>query len=188
RTWSLLHAKRMYVAETLDSTSNLGRTARKDIIMTKQTHSRTGKDTADVVSVWRDNQENGNRHLQAAQKSVQRKTEVKENDVKKGVKVIVSGMAPSSFMFWPVQSGYGASDLDLMASVNGFCLRVETKVAGRKPTPRQKLVTEKLTRSGVPVLWIDQNNLTDLAVVLDLLLVGKQGDALEMARLSREEF
>ena len=114
--------------------------------------------------------------------------DVTESDVKKAVKQIVKGMAPNSYMFWPVQSGYGASDLDLIASVNGFCLRVETKVAGRKPTPRQRLVTEKLTRSGVPVLWIDQNNLTDLAVVLDLLLVGKQGDALEMARLSREEF
>lgn len=91
-------------------------------------------------------------------------------------------------MFWPVQSGYGASDLDLICEVNGFGLRVETKVAGRKPTPRQRIVTDKLTASGVPVLWIDQNNLDDLAVVLDLLLVGKQGEAVEVSRESREEF
>jgi hypothetical protein len=97
-------------------------------------------------------------------------------------------MAPRTHLFWPVQTGFGVADLDCIVSINGFALRVETKVHPKKPTERQRITTEDLTKAGVPVLWIDQFNLEDLAVVIDLLLTGKQGDAFEVSAASREEF
>lgn len=111
-----------------------------------------------------------------------------EKDVKKAVKEIVLGMAPNAYIFMPVQSGYGSPDLDFIITLNGFDLRVETKVAGRKPTERQKITSARMSFAGIPVLWIDQNNLDDLAVILDLLLTGKQGEAVEIAIESRREF
>lgn len=111
-----------------------------------------------------------------------------EKDVKAEVKKIFKCVAPRAYLFWPVQSGYGASDLDLIASVDGFCLRVETKVHGRKPTPRQRKVTDDLTAAGVPVLWIDETNLNDLEVVLGSLLEGEQGLAFDYSAVSRRRF
>jgi hypothetical protein len=113
---------------------------------------------------------------------------VSEKDVKHAVKEIIKGMAPRTHLFWPVQTGFGVADLDCIVSINGFALRIETKVHPKKPTARQRITTEDLTKAGVPVLWIDQFNLDDLAVVIDLLLTGKQGDALEVSAASREEF
>lgn len=97
-------------------------------------------------------------------------------------------MAPNCYIFMPVQSGYGSPDLDFIITINGFDLRVETKVAGKKVTPRQTGTTEFMVKAGIPVLWIDQNNLDDLALVIDLLLVGKQGEAFAVSNESRAEF
>jgi hypothetical protein len=120
--------------------------------------------------------------------TTERTKSVLEKDVKHAVKEIIKGMAPNTHLFWPVQTGFGVADLDCIVSINGFALRIETKIHPKKPTPRQRITTNDLTAAGVPVLWIDQNNLDDLAVVIDLLLVGKQGDALEVSAESREEF
>ncbi len=113
---------------------------------------------------------------------------VGESDVKKAVKDIVKGMAPNAYVFMPVQSGYGSPDLDFIITINGFDLRIETKVAGKKPSERQKNTTLAMWAAGIPVLWIDQNNLDDVAVIVDLLLRGQQATALDVSDDSREEF
>ena len=113
--------------------------------------------------------------------------DVTESDVKKAVKDIVKGMAPNAYVFMPVQSGYGSPDLDFIITINGFDLRIETKVAPKKVTPRQMNTTILMGPAGITVLWIDQTNLEDVAVVVDLLLVGKQAEAFNISAESRQE-
>jgi hypothetical protein len=88
----------------------------------------------------------------------------------------------------PVQTGFGAPDLDFVISINGFSLRIETKVDHKQPTARQLQTIAALDRAGVPVLIIDQYNLLDVAVTVDYLLTGKQGIALWFAQGQREEY
>lgn len=111
-----------------------------------------------------------------------------ESDVKDRVKDIIKTLAPNSHIFMPVQTGFGAPDLDLICDINGFSLRIETKVDHKKPSARQSLTIAKLDKAGTPVLVIDQHNLVDVAVVTDYLLTGKQGDAFDYAQLQRAEY
>lgn len=114
--------------------------------------------------------------------------DVTEADVKKAVKEIVLDFAPNTHIFMPVQSGYGSPDLDFILSVNGYAFRIETKVNGKQPSERQLMTAAKLQAAGVPVIWIDQNNLEDVAVIMDLLLVGQQGEALHVSWQSRRDY
>lgn len=111
-----------------------------------------------------------------------------ERNVKKEAKKIFKELAPHAYLFWPVQTGYGMSDLDLIASVNGFDLRVEFKNGLNKPTKRQRLVTDDLTYCGVPVLWINERNLDDLRSVIIYLNESAQLHAFEFAYQSRRKF
>src|SRR5690349_4674577 len=82
-----------------------------------------------------------------------------ERDVKDRVKQIIKKLAPDAHIFMPVQTGFGAPDLDFIVSINGKALRIETKVDHKKPTARQLRTIADLDRAGVPVLIIDQHNL-----------------------------
>lgn len=61
----------------------------------------------------------------------------------------------SVYRFMPVPGGFGASSLDYLLCVNGRFLAIETKAPGKKPTDRQKMVSEQIRRAGGTVLIID---------------------------------
>lgn len=97
-------------------------------------------------------------------------------------------LAPEAHIFMPVQTGFGSPDLDFVISVNGFALRIETKVDHKQPTARQMQTIAALDNAGVPVVVVDQSNLIDVAIVVDFLLRGMQGDAMAFARSQREDY
>lgn len=59
------------------------------------------------------------------------------------------------YMFWPVQSGYGAATLDMLGSINGSAFAIETKSPGKKPTARQAICIEEMRAAGMTVFVID---------------------------------
>lgn len=66
----------------------------------------------------------------------------------------------------PVQNGMGKPDLDFIVTTRGHPLRIETKVDGKQPTPRQLKTIEDLVAAECSVLIIDQHNLMDLYIVM----------------------
>jgi hypothetical protein len=111
-----------------------------------------------------------------------------ERDVKQAVKEIILELAPNAHIFMPVQTGFGAPDLDFIVSINGYALRIETKVDGKQPTDRQKQTTAALVRAGVTVLWVDQHNLEDVAQIVLLFVDGRPGSAFGYASDFRERY
>lgn len=69
-----------------------------------------------------------------------------EGRVKAKVKKAINEL-PRSYMFWPVQTGLGATTLDCLACINGWFVAIETKAVGNKMTPRQKVVAEQICKS-----------------------------------------
>lgn len=130
----------------------------------------------------------GVRHSIAVQKLFTTKSNAIEKDVKARVKQIIKTLAPGSHVFMPVQTGLGSPDLDFVVDINGFSLRIETKVDGKQPSARQKLTIAELDKAGTPVLVIDQNNLVDVAIVADFLITGKQSAAYCYAQAQRAEY
>jgi hypothetical protein len=57
--------------------------------------------------------------------------------------------------YWPVPSGFGASDLDCIVCYYGQYIAIETKAPGKKPTPRQKLTIAETRGAGGAVFVID---------------------------------
>jgi hypothetical protein len=57
--------------------------------------------------------------------------------------------------YWPVPSGFGASDLDCILCYYGKYIAIETKAPGEKPTPRQKLTIAETRAAGGAVFVID---------------------------------
>lgn len=53
-------------------------------------------------------------------------------------------------IYWhmPVQNGMGSPSLDFICCVRGYYLAIETKAPGKKPTPRQELTMEAITKAG----------------------------------------
>lgn len=100
-----------------------------------------------------------------------------ERDVKDRVKKIIAEVDPTAHVFMPVQRGFGAADLDFVVTVNGFALRIETKVDGKQPSPRQHITIASLVKAGAVVLVIDQHNLIDVA----LIVIALRGNAPELA-------
>lgn len=101
-----------------------------------------------------------------------------ERDVKDRVKKIIAEVDPTAHIFMPVQRGFGAADLDFVITVNTFALRIETKVDGKQPSPRQAITIASLLKAGTIVLVIDQHNLIDVVLVVTAL----KGNAPELAR------
>lgn len=89
-----------------------------------------------------------------------------ERDVKARVKALIADYAPSAYLFMPVQTGYGAPSLDFIVTIQGISLYIETKVDGKKPSPRQKLTVQKMVEAGAVVTIVDQHNLDDLSEVI----------------------
>lgn len=59
------------------------------------------------------------------------------------------------YYFMPVQTGYGASTLDILACAGGVFLSIETKAPGKKPTPRQELCIADIRLAGGVVFVCD---------------------------------
>lgn len=88
----------------------------------------------------------------------------------------------------PVQTGFGTPDLDFIVTIEGHALRIETKVDGKKPTPRQVEAIKDLVDAGAVVLVIDQSNLLDLAITASLLYKRDYSLAFRFAYASREDY
>ena len=55
----------------------------------------------------------------------------------------------------PVQMGYGAPALDFLWCVNGQFVAIETKVKGKKMTPRQEQTANEICEAGGLVFVVD---------------------------------
>jgi hypothetical protein len=67
-----------------------------------------------------------------------------EGRVKEKLKKFLGG-----YQFWPVQTGYGQTTLDLLVCQNGRFYGIECKREGiRKPTPRQAAVMARIRAAG----------------------------------------
>ena len=66
--------------------------------------------------------------------------------VKRKVKAALKEIG--AFQHWPVQSGMGAPILDCIACINGRYIAIETKAAGKHPTPRQYMLIEQIEQAG----------------------------------------
>jgi hypothetical protein len=56
--------------------------------------------------------------------------------------------------YWPVPSGFGASDLDCIVCYYGCYIAIETKSPGKDPTPRQNLTIAQTHGAGGKVFVI----------------------------------
>lgn len=74
---------------------------------------------------------------------------------------------PALKQFWPVPSGFGASDLDCLVCYFGRYIAIETKAPGKHPTPRQQLTIAQTTAAGGLVMVIDgEKGCHELRVIL----------------------
>ena len=69
-----------------------------------------------------------------------------EATVKRKVKAALKEIG--AFQHWPVQTGMGAPILDCIACINGRYIAIETKAAGKHPTPRQHMLIEQIEQAG----------------------------------------
>jgi Holliday junction resolvase len=60
-----------------------------------------------------------------------------------------------AYYFMPVQSGYGAPTLDILACYRGIFVAIETKAPGKKPTARQELTIKQIKEARGQVYVID---------------------------------
>ena len=80
-----------------------------------------------------------------------------EGKVKKKVNDMLKAFGNHVWKFMPVQQGYGLPALDYLLSVNGFFVAIETKVPGKKPTPRQQLTMKQMRDAGATVFVVDDD-------------------------------
>ena len=66
--------------------------------------------------------------------------------VKRKVKAALKEIG--AFQHWPVQTGMGSPILDCIACINGRYIAIETKAAGKHPTPRQHMLIEQIEQAG----------------------------------------
>lgn len=81
-----------------------------------------------------------------------------EGKVKKAVtKVLVEHLSTRGGIYWfmPVPGGYGQSSLDYLGCANGRFFAIETKAPGKKPTPRQETMMDRIRAGGGRVFVID---------------------------------
>ena len=62
---------------------------------------------------------------------------------------------PRQYRFMPVQQGYGTQTLDFLCCIDGRFVGVETKAAGKKPTPRQNQCIEAIKKAGGAAFYCD---------------------------------
>jgi hypothetical protein len=91
-----------------------------------------------------------------------------EGKVKAKVKKLFATYGDDIYQFWPVQTGMGAATLDCLACAASDFFSVETKVPGKKLTPRQEATKERMERAGIRVFVVyDDNTLAELKRYLD---------------------
>jgi hypothetical protein len=101
-----------------------------------------------------------------------------EGKIKKMVKAVlaefsetiqVDGYSVSTLkQFWPVPSGFGASDLDCLVCYYGRYIAIETKAPGKKPTPRQHMtIAETVGAGGIVVVVDDEEGVDWLRQILN---------------------
>jgi len=76
-----------------------------------------------------------------------------EGAVKKAVKKVLDDMG--CYYFMAVQSGYGRRTLDFLVCHKGCFLGIETKAAGGKLTPLQKVCIKDIEAAGGECITID---------------------------------
>lgn len=77
-----------------------------------------------------------------------------EAKVKQAVKQALAQVR-RCYPFWPVQQGLGATTLDCLVCAAGRFIAIETKAPGKKLTPRQRAVGERIAAAGGIVYVID---------------------------------
>lgn len=70
------------------------------------------------------------------------------------------------YSFMPVQNGMGAPGLDFYLCVNGYFVAIETKAAGKKPTPRQEHTMGQITAANGLTLVVDGKESLDTAITI----------------------
>lgn len=92
-----------------------------------------------------------------------------EGRVKNQVKKVLAQYKPL-YGWWPVPNGMGASSLDFIGCFRGVFFAIETKVPGKKPTPRQSMCIDQMRAAGGIVFVIDgEEGYTSLRKFLDFL-------------------
>jgi phosphoglycolate phosphatase-like HAD superfamily hydrolase len=76
---------------------------------------------------------------------------------------------PDHYREMPVPTGYGKSGLDFTVCFFGHFLAIETKVPGKKPTPRQEQTIKAITAAGGTVFVCDGTNYDELEQLLAAL-------------------
>lgn len=84
--------------------------------------------------------------------------------------------------FWPVPSGYGASDLDVIVCYYGQYISIEVKAPGKKPKPRQELTIAETIGAGGRAFVIDGlEGINDLCELLHNIKVANANDSQRQA-------
>jgi hypothetical protein len=76
------------------------------------------------------------------------------------------------YQFWPVQSGLGATTLDVLGCYRGRFFAVETKAAGKALTPRQETTAAQMVAADAKVFVVvgeDSPVLFEMKTWLDAL-------------------
>lgn len=68
------------------------------------------------------------------------------------------------YRFMPVQNGMGAPGLDFFLCAGGWFIAIETKVKGKKPTPRQETTIAAIEAAHGIVLIVDDQESCDRAM------------------------
>lgn len=80
-----------------------------------------------------------------------------EGKVKDKVKKMLRSFGDEVYSHWPVQNGMGMPTLDCIICAYGTYIAIETKVEGKKPTPRQEHTMGQMTAAG-GVVFIVRND------------------------------
>lgn len=83
--------------------------------------------------------------------------------VKRGLAKIIKEH-PCLYRFMPVQNGMGAPGLDFYLCAGGWFIAIETKVKGKKPTPRQETTIAQIEAAHGLVFIVDDQESCDAAM------------------------
>ncbi len=80
-----------------------------------------------------------------------------EGRVKREIKEWLKGSTyPPVYFFMPVQTGYGAATIDILACIYGRFIGIETKRKGlTEPTARQRIVMDQIEAAGGWAFCVD---------------------------------
>jgi hypothetical protein len=91
-----------------------------------------------------------------------------EGKIKAKVNKLLAWYSPYVYRFMPVQMGMGAPALDYFLCVACDFVAVETKIPGKKLTPRQEQTALAIKTAGGKVFVVyDDNSLAELKRYLD---------------------